>query len=104
MNPQANSESPSGAAASVDQVSDFGEGKEGQAKRWKAELDSAKRSESSFVKRAEKTVKRYRDERDSIDDQDRKFNILWSNVQTLKPAVYAKPRPRSAAASTPPSR
>jgi len=91
MNPQANSESPSGAGASVDQVSDFGEGKEGQAKRWKAELDSAKRSEASFVKRAEKTVKRYRDERDSIDDQDRKFNILWSNVQTLKPAVYAKP-------------
>jgi hypothetical protein len=91
MNPQANSESPSGAAASVNEVADFGPGKAGQAKRWKAELDSAKRSEASFVKRAEKTIKRYRDERDSIDDQDRKFNILWSNIQTLKPAVYAKP-------------
>jgi hypothetical protein len=80
-----------GATAAVDQVADFGEGKEGQAKRWKAELDSAKRAEKKFVERAEKTLKRYRDERDPIDDKDRKFSILWANVRTLKPACYAKP-------------
>src|SRR6187399_111635 len=76
---------------SVDTVADFGKGPEGQAKRWKAELDSAKRAEENWVKRAGDTIKRYRDERDAIDDKDRKFNILWSNVETLKPAVYSKP-------------
>jgi hypothetical protein len=91
MNPAANSDQRSSGAASVNSLADFGPGKEGQAKRWKAELASAKRSETDFVKRAEKTVRRYRDERDAVDAQDRKFNILWSNVQTLKPAIYAKP-------------
>src|SRR6187455_1944923 len=91
MNPQGSADSPTGAGTAVDEVSDFGPGKTGQASRWKAELDSAKRADANFIKRAEKTVKRYRDERDTVDDQDRKFNILWSNVETLKPAIYAKP-------------
>ncbi|MCF1582224.1 hypothetical protein, partial [Escherichia coli] len=34
-------------------------------------------------------VKRYRDQR-GLSDSARKYNILWSNVQTLAPAVYAK--------------
>ena len=41
--------------------------------------------------RAEKIVKRYRDDnRSSNTNETAKFNILWSNVQTLIPAVYAK--------------
>lgn len=91
MNPQANSESPTGGSASVTTIADFGEGDVGVANRWKAELKSADKAEKNFILRAEKTIKRYRDERDAVDDQDRKFNILWSNVQTLKPAMYAKP-------------
>ena len=54
MNPQSNSEtSTNGAGASVDTPEDFGPGKAGQAKRWKAELDSAKRTEKTFISRAE---------------------------------------------------
>jgi hypothetical protein len=83
--------SSSGAVAAVDTVEDFGPGKTGQAARWKAELDSAKRAEERFVTSAEKTIKRYRDERDGIDKHERRFSILWANVQTLGPAVYAKP-------------
>ena len=41
--------------------------------------------------RAEKIVKRYRDDnRSNNTNETAKFNILWSNVQTLIPAVYAK--------------
>jgi len=46
-----------------------------------------------YFERGDKIVKRYRDERsDSLAvARDRRFNLLWSNVQTLGPAVYAKP-------------
>ena len=41
--------------------------------------------------RVKKLVKRYRDDtRGSGGNETAKFNILWSNVQTLIPAVYAK--------------
>jgi len=45
--------------------------------------------------RADKVVKRYRDEQRAKQDNDHtKFNILWSNVQTLVPAVYSRlPQP-----------
>jgi hypothetical protein len=41
--------------------------------------------------RAQKIVKRYRDDnRNQNTNETAKFNILWSNVQTLIPAVYAR--------------
>jgi len=41
--------------------------------------------------RVKKIIKRYRDDtRSSQGNETAKFNILWSNVQTLIPAVYAK--------------
>lgn len=41
--------------------------------------------------RANKIVKRYRDDnRNQNTNETAKFNILWSNVQTLIPAVYAR--------------
>jgi hypothetical protein len=44
--------------------------------------------------RADKIVKRYRDESRSRNNPNAKFNILWSNVQTITPAVFARlPRP-----------
>lgn len=49
-----------------------------------------------WEKRVEKLLKLYRDERttDSRDNPQSRFNILWSNVQTLIPATFAKlPQP-----------
>ena len=50
--------------------------------------------DSEFAKwaaRTKKIIKRYRDDtRGQSLTESAKFNILWSNVQTLKPAVYAK--------------
>lgn len=60
--------------------------------RWKAELDFAQKDPKyvDWLTRSEKIVKRYRDERNEADMLRRKMNILWSNVQTLMPAVYGK--------------
>jgi hypothetical protein len=64
--------------------------------RWKAEIDFAQKDPKyvEWLTRSEKIVKRYRDERNEADQLRRKMNILWSNVQTLLPAVYGKmPKP-----------
>ena len=50
--------------------------------------------ETEFKKwegRVTKILKRYRDDtRSATANETAKYNILWANVQTLKPAVYAK--------------
>lgn len=44
--------------------------------------------------RVDRLLKRYRDELRGNRDSSAKFNVLWSNVQTLVPAVFAKiPKP-----------
>ena len=44
--------------------------------------------------RADKIVRRYRDDSRTRNNTTAKFNILWSNVQTITPAVFARlPRP-----------
>lgn len=43
-----------------------------------------------WVGKSEKIVKRYKDERNDAKNAKAQFNILWSNVQTLAPALYAK--------------
>jgi hypothetical protein len=46
---------------------------------------------SKWQARTKKILKRYRDDtRGQSGNESAKFNILWSNVQTLIPAVYAK--------------
>lgn len=58
------------------------------AKRWIAEIAAAEKQQSKWVDRAKKIEKIYADDRDTRSDRARKFNILWSNVETLRPAVY----------------
>lgn len=65
----------------------------GLARRWSADLELSKKSEKDFIAAGQKIIKRYRDQR-GIADSSRKYNILWSNVQTLAPAVYSK-RPKA---------
>lgn len=69
---------------------------------WKSEIDIAGKAIGlrQWVDRSKKIIRRYRDERsvpttgtadtNYVGDSS-KFNILWSNVQTLLPALYAKP-------------
>ena len=59
---------------------------------WAESLELAKKDQDKFITRGEKIVKRFRDERDSssTSSSEKKYNILWSNVKTLFPAVYAR--------------
>lgn len=63
--------------------------------RWKAEIEYAQKDEKykEWLNKGNQIVKRYRDER-ATKDTARRFNVLWSNVETLRPAVYSKvPKP-----------
>ncbi len=61
---------------------------------WCDEIDRYEQEASKWTKRAKDTIKRYKDDRDRSDGRVR-FNILWSNVQVLKPALYSQdPIPR----------
>lgn len=60
------------------------------ASRWLSELQLAKREDERWLKRGKKIVKRYRDERQGWSDANKKYNILWANIQTMLPALYGK--------------
>ena len=61
---------------------------------WCDEIDRYEQEAEKWTKRAKDTIKRYKDDRDRADTRVR-FNILWSNVQVLKPALYSQdPIPR----------
>lgn len=58
-------------------------------------ISAYERSFQAWEKRASEIVRRFRDEQRARKDSDvTKFNILWSNVNTLVPACYSKlPQP-----------
>jgi hypothetical protein len=60
------------------------------AEKWQQELKMAKKEDERWAKRGKKIVKRYRDDRQGYSDNAKRYNILWSNVQTLTPALYGK--------------
>lgn len=67
------------------------------ARFWLQQLKLAEREDRRWVKTGRLIVKRYRDERRDNMTASRhaaKFNILWSNVETLKPILYGRtPKP-----------
>ena len=73
---------------------DLGNDPEGRWAYWMGQETIAEKEERKWIKRARKIVKRYRDERPESIQNTHRFNILWSNVQTLKPTLYARtPKP-----------
>jgi hypothetical protein len=60
------------------------------AKYWLAEIEAAKTRSSGWMKKAKQVIERYRDERDEANKNQRKVNILWSNVEVLKSALFAQ--------------
>ncbi len=57
---------------------------------WHSQLESAQKVFDKWETRGKKVVKRYRDDRDAIAGQKKKFNILWSNIQVLQPSLYGR--------------
>lgn len=60
------------------------------AQRWIAELTTSEKAQRQWLERARKIVKRYKKD-DSAVVRDRRFAMLWSNTQTVHPAVYSRP-------------
>jgi hypothetical protein len=57
---------------------------------WHEQLKHAEEVSRTWTDRASKIVERYRDERMPVEHMRSKFNILWSNVQVLKPSLYGR--------------
>lgn len=60
------------------------------AEKWLQELKMAKREDEKWVRRGKKIIRRYRDDRQGYADTAKRYNILWSNVQTLFPSMYGR--------------
>ena len=59
--------------------------------KWHSTIATYDNEFKRWEQRTTKIIKRYRDDnRSQSGTHSAKFNILWSNVQTLIPAVYAK--------------
>lgn len=62
--------------------------------QWLNHISAYERTFKKWEGRVEKILKRYRDDARGYNDTSAKFNILWSNVQTVVPAVFSRlPRP-----------
>lgn len=58
-------------------------------KRWLTEIKLYETKRKKYNERAKKIIKRYKDEREGAKNTKR-LNILWANIETLKPTVYAR--------------
>lgn len=58
---------------------------------WIGQIDAYEQNFQPWEKRSKEIIDRYRDERKGGNKNKARFNILWSNVQTLAPALYATP-------------
>lgn len=67
-----------------------------EAARWVTEIKLYEQDSQEWVERAKRIVKRYKDKRTSRETSDgqRRYNVLYSNVQTLLPAYFSRaPKP-----------
>lgn len=63
--------------------------------RWIREIELYDRAVKDWDGRTKKIKARYTDDRLDATSRSRRYNVLWSNVQTILPAVYARnPRVR----------
>lgn len=65
-----------------------------EAAKWIAEIKLYERESGPWQEKTKKIVSRYKDQRNQQHSSKARYNILWSNVQTLIPALYAQnPKP-----------
>ena len=60
------------------------------AARWKMEIERYERKAEQFLRRGRKINDRYTAEKKDENAKTTTFNIFWSNLETLKPALYAR--------------
>ena len=65
-----------------------------QVTEWLNTISAYDRAFKKWEGRVEKILKRYRDDARGYNNNSSKFNVLWSNVQTIVPAVFSRlPKP-----------
>jgi hypothetical protein len=61
---------------------------------WIKEVERATQEEGEWVKKAREVIKRYVDRRGEQHEDKTRFNILWSNTETMRPALISSvPQP-----------
>jgi hypothetical protein len=70
--------------ATIETPQDIEKNPAGVVRRWLLELKLADKREADWRKKAQKAWDRYRQK----DAKKHSFNILWSNTETLRPAIY----------------
>src|SRR5215831_5423686 len=68
------------------------------AAHWKSQIELCDKELRRFRKRGKKILEKYRDDRQTLTDgtdltssgSKRSMNLFWSNIQTLKQAIYGK--------------
>ena len=67
------------------------------AAHWKTQIELCDKEMRRFHRRGRVISEKYRDDRGSVAEGDRpdsgskrSMNLFWSNIQTLKPAIYAR--------------
>lgn len=74
----------------IERIEDIGTTPAAQVKRWLLELKIADKEERTWRKEGQRILDKYRGESKNRN----KFNILWSNTETLLPALYnSRPQP-----------
>ncbi len=63
-----------------------------EAAHWHKQIEQCEVDRKTWIDKSRAIIKRFRDERPDKDNttEARRMNLLWSNVQTLAPAVYGK--------------
>ncbi|MFK4444645.1 hypothetical protein ABH944_004851 [Caballeronia udeis] len=62
--------------------------------RWVKEIELYEAKAEQWETKSKKILRRYKDERNARETKESRYNILWSNIQTLLPALYSKnPKP-----------
>ncbi len=72
--------------ATIERPEDIGESPGAIVKRWQMECELAEKAEKKWREAAGRNIERYRGAKMTSS----RFNILWSNTQTLLPALYQK--------------
>ncbi len=61
------------------------------AQYWKSQVAGYEQATRKWNKRGNGVVKRFRDERNRMDEEgQRRMNLLWANYKVMKPAIYSR--------------
>lgn len=73
-------------------MNEAGGGEGASARYWQEQITSAVKVRGDWIRKSKDVIKRYKDDRGLSGDEawrSSKFNILWANIETLKPALYS---------------